>query len=148
MAQYQRTYGEQATGMGAEVSGWAIGFAFFASMLMMLMGGFHIIAGLAAVLDDTFYVVRPGYDLEMDVTTWGWVHMVGGVIIVLAGFGLITGSIVARIVTIFLAGLSILWNFYSIPFYPVWSILMIVLAIGVIWALTTHGHDLEVVNET
>jgi hypothetical protein len=116
-------------------------------MLMMLMGGFHIIAGLAAILDDSFYVVRPGYDLEMDVTTWGWVHLVGGVIVVLAGFGLITGSIVARIITILLAGLSVIWNFYSIPFYPVWSILMIVLAIGVIWALTTHGRDLEVVNE-
>jgi hypothetical protein len=152
MAQYQGSYGQQAArssqAAGAEgISGWAVGFTFFASMMMMLIGGFHIIAGLAAIFEDAFYVVRPGYDLEMDVTTWGWIHFVGGIVVVLAGIGLITGSFVSRLITIFIAALSIIWNFYSIPYYPVWSILMIALGVGVIWALTAHGHDLDVASE-
>jgi hypothetical protein len=150
MAQYQDSFaGQPARTSGIEeVSGWAIGFTFFASMLMVMMGGFHIIEGLAAVINDKFYVVRPNYSLSFDVTTWGWIHMLGGVILILAGLGLITGSVLARIVTIILAGISMLWNFYSIPYYPVWSILMIVLAIGVIWALLAHGHDLDVASDT
>jgi hypothetical protein len=144
MAQYESSYpqsGAERTGAG-EISGWAVGFTFFASAMMVLIGSFHFIAGFAAVLDDTFYVVRPGFDLKMDVTTWGWIHMIGGIVLVIAGVGLITGSLIARIIAIFMAGLSVIWSFYSIPYYPVWSIVTIALAIGVIWALTVHGKDL------
>lgn len=141
---YQESYGRRAARPVEEISGWAIGLTFFASMLLVLLGGFHIIAGLAAIIDDTFYVVRENFALELDVTAWGWVHLVGGILVVLAGIGLIAGSPLARIVTIVLAGITILWNFYSIPYYPVWSILMIALAIGVIWALTAYGRNLEI----
>jgi hypothetical protein len=140
---YQESYGRRAVHTTEEISGWAVGLTFFASMMMLLLGGFHIIAGLAAVIDDTFYVVRENYALEFDVTTWGWVHIVGGILVVLAGIGLLAGSVLARIVTILVASITILWNFYSIPYYPVWSILMIALAIGVIWALIAHGRDFE-----
>lgn len=146
MAQYQDSYaGRQAQARGdvQDVSGWAVGFVLFGSMLMMLMGGLHIIEGLTAVINDKFYLVLPNYSLSFDVTTWGWIHFVGGIIVVLAGIGLLMGSQLARIVTLILAGISLLWNFYSIPYYPVWSIIMIALAIGVIWAIAAHGRDLE-----
>jgi hypothetical protein len=145
MAQYEGSYPRDAaqTGGMAEVNGWAVGFIFFASMLMVLIGSFHFIQGLVAIIDDTFYVVRPGYDLQLDVTAWGWVHMIGGIVLVIAGAGLMTGNVLARIVAIVLATLSVLGSFYSIPYYPVWSIMMIVLGIGVIWALTVHGNDLS-----
>jgi len=144
MAQYERSYPQQRSASTAEgeISGWAVGFTFFASMMMLMIGAFHFIDGLAAILNDTFYVARPGYDLELDVTTWGWVHMIGGIIIAGAGIALFTGSLLARIVAIFLAVISAVWGFYSIPYYPVWSILIIALDIGVIWALTAHGRDM------
>jgi hypothetical protein len=144
MAQYERSYPQQPSASTAEgeVSGLAVGFAFFASMVMLMIGSFHIIGGLAAILDDTFYVARPGYDLKLDVTTWGWVHLIGGIVIAVAGLALLTGSLWARIVAIFLAVISAVWSFYSIPYYPVWSIVIIALAIGVIWALTAHGRDM------
>jgi hypothetical protein len=69
--------------------------------------------------------------------------MIGGIVLVIAGAGLMTGNVLARIVAIVLATLSVLGSFYSIPYYPVWSIMMIVLGIGVIWALTVHGNDLS-----
>ena len=144
MAQYEGSYPRDAAARDTgEISGWAVGFIFFASMLMVLIGSFHFIQGLVAIIDDTFYVVRPGYDLQLDVTAWGWVHMIGGIVLVIAGAGLMTGNVLARIVAIVLATLSVLGSFYSIPYYPVWSIMMIVLGIGVIWALTVHGNDIS-----
>jgi hypothetical protein len=143
MAQYEGSYQRQevrSTGAG-EISGWAIGFTLFASMLMILMGSFHFISGFVAILDDTFYVVRPGYDLEVDVSTWGWIHMIGGIVVAVAGVGLLTGNLAARIVAVGVALLSAIWNFFSIPYYPVWSIVQIAVAVGVIWALTVHGGD-------
>jgi hypothetical protein len=145
MAQYEGSYqGQHVRTSGIEeISGWAIGFTIFAAILLLVLGTFHFITGFAAILDDTFYVVRPNYALEVDVSTWGWIHMIGGIVVALAGVGLFTGNLAARIVAILVAFLSILWNFVSIPYYPVWSILQIVLAIGVIWAVTVHGKALK-----
>jgi hypothetical protein len=143
MAQYERSYPQSAASAeGREISGWAIGFTFFASTIMMLVGSFHFVTGFAAVLNDAFYVVRPGYDLKLDVTTWGWIHMGLGVLIVAAGVALMVGALWARIVAIFMAVVSGIWAFYSIPYYPVFAIVIIALNIGVVWALTVHGRDL------
>jgi hypothetical protein len=145
MAQYEGAYQRQeaqTTGAG-EVSGWVIGFTLFGAMMMILLGTFHFIAGFSAVLDDTFYAVRENYALKVDVSTWGWIHMIGGIIVGLAGVGLMTGNLAARIVGITLALLSAVWSFASIPYYPVWSILLLALAIGVIWALAFHGSELR-----
>jgi hypothetical protein len=145
---YQGSYGQRTVGTtGTELNAWALGLALFASMLMMLMGGFHIIVGLAALLDDSFYTVRENFALEMNVSAWGWLNILGGCVVMVAALGLIAGSSLARVVTIVIAAISILWNFYSIPYYPVWSIMMIAFGIGVIWALAAHGHDLEVVDQ-
>ena len=149
MAQYQDSYaGRQAKAAGEvqEVSGLAVGFLFFGAMLMMIMGSLHIIEGLTAIINDQFFVVLPNYSLSFDVSTWGWISFIGGIIVVLAGLGLLMGSELARIVTLLVAGISLLWNFYSIPYYPVWSLVMIALAIGVIWAVATHGRDLEAMS--
>jgi hypothetical protein len=122
------------------VSGWAIGFVVFASALMIILGTFHAIAGLAAILNDDFYVVREGYDLKIDVTTWGWIQFIGGIVVALAGVFLLTGNILARITAIAIAVVSVVWSFFSIPYYPVWSIVMIALGIGVIWGVAKAGN--------
>jgi hypothetical protein len=146
MARYERSLEGEMSRTYAEAeapSGWAVGFILFAIAMLIMLGTFHIINGLAAVLNDDFYVVRPGYDLKLDVTAWGWAHMAGGTIMIIAGFALLTGALWARIVAIALAVVSGVGNFYSIPYYPVWSIMMIALDIGVIWALAAHGRELS-----
>lgn len=139
MAQYEQTRGAYAGRTQEAVSPWAVGFAVFAAAMMVLLGVFHAIEGLAAILQDDFYIVRDGYDLEIDVTTWGWIHLIGGIVVALAGGFLLTGNILARIVAIAIAVVSIVWNFYSIPYYPVWSIVMIAIGIGVIWGVASLG---------
>jgi hypothetical protein len=144
MAQYEGSYqGQRAQSGEGDVSGWAVGFAFFASMMLMLIGSFHVVSGFVALIDDSFYVVRPGYDISLDVTAWGWLHVIGGIVMIAAGLGVLTGALWARIIGIAVAVVSAIGSFYSIPYYPVWSILIIALDVAVIWALTVHGRDMQ-----
>jgi hypothetical protein len=119
-----------------EVSGWAIGGTVFAGVIMLLVGVFHAIAGLVAILDDQFFVVSQNYTFEFDITSWGWIHLIAGVIVVLAGIYVFSGATWARVVGIALAVLSAVANFFFIPYYPFWSLLMIALAVFVIWSLS------------
>jgi hypothetical protein len=126
-----------------EVSGWAVGFIMFAAFMMMLMGGFHAFSGLVAIIDDAFYTTPREYFTDFDPSTWGWIHLIAGIIVFCAGVALLGGAVWARIVAVVIALLSAMINFAFIPYYPVWSILMIAISIGVIWALIAHGRDLE-----
>ena len=120
----------------ARESGWAIGGITFAGVMMIVIGVFQSIAGLAAIIEDEFFVVTQNYVFEGDVTMWGWIHLILGIVILLAGFALFAGATWARVVGIAFAVLVAVANFFFIPYYPFWSILIIALAVWVIWALT------------
>ncbi len=123
----------------ARPSGWAIGGVTFASTIMILVGIFQAFAGLAAIIDDEFYVITQNYAFDIDTTAWGWIHLILGIVVAFAGFALWGRKVWAATVAIFLAMLSAIANFFFIPYYPFWSILMIALAVWVIWALTRPG---------
>jgi multisubunit Na+/H+ antiporter MnhG subunit len=125
----------------AEVSGWAVGFTVFAATMMILAGAFQAFAGLVGIFKDTFYRVTPNYLISTDVTTWGWIHLILGVIVLLAGFAVLGGRTWGRVLGVTLAVLSAISNFLFIPYYPLWSLLVIALDVFVIWALTAHGRD-------
>ena len=123
-------------------SGWAVGWTFFAAFMMIMIGVFHAIAGLAGILEDEIYVLGQDYVFKFDATTWGWIHLIAGIVVALAGFALFSGAVWARTVGVILASLSMIANFAWLPWYPIWSIIMIVVDIAVIWALTVHGRDI------
>jgi hypothetical protein len=118
------------------VSGWAVGLVVFAAAIMIMIGAFQIIAGLAAIFDDQFFVVTRNYVFDLDVTAWGWIHTLLGLLLVFAGWGIFSGATWARATGMVLAGLSAIANFFFIPYYPVWSIAIIALDVLVIWALS------------
>jgi hypothetical protein len=124
-----------------EPSAWAIGWTWFAGFMMILIGVWHGIAGLSAIVDDEFYVATRNYIVKFDVTTWGWIHLILGILILLAGFAVFSGAVWARTIGVILAGLSAIVAFSWIPYYPVWGILIATAAIATIWALTVHGRD-------
>jgi hypothetical protein len=128
--------------MSRRPSGAAVGFTMFAGVLMITIGIWHAIAGFAGIVEDQFYAVTPNYILEFDATTWGWIHLIAGIVVALAGFAIFSGAVWARAVGVILATLSLIANFAFIPFYPVWSIVIIALDVAVIWALTVHGRDI------
>ncbi|SNT34433.1 DUF7144 family membrane protein [Rhodococcoides kyotonense] len=117
--------------------GAAAGGAIAASIILLTVGILSIFQGISAIAKDDLLVVGYNYTYEFDVTTWGWVHLVVGVLLLLAGIGLFSGATWARFVAIVVASLSIIANFLWLPYYPLWSILIIAIDLVVIWAVAT-----------
>ena len=128
--------------MSDDTSVWAKGWLLFAAVMLMMVGVFHAMAGLVALFDDTYYVVGREWIFEFDVTAWGWIHLIGGALLVMSGFGIYSGNVAARTVGVIAAALSAIANFAWLPYQPVWSSIMIAVAVAVVWALTVHGRDL------
>jgi hypothetical protein len=125
------------------MSGW-VGWIAFAGVMMLLVGSFHIIQGLVAVFEDEYFLVSTsGLAVSVDFTTWGWTHIIGGIVLVLAGIAVFSGQIWARSVGVVLAMLSAILNIAFLAAYPIWSVTMIAVDILVIWALTVHGAELK-----
>jgi hypothetical protein len=122
-----------------EPSGWAIGGLAFAGCVLTLVGCFELITGLVAIFDDEFFVVARNYTFELDTSAWGWIHALIGLLLITTGIGLLNRSTWAGVTAIVLAMLSAIANFFFIPYYPFWSILVIALNVWVIWSLTRPG---------
>jgi hypothetical protein len=133
----------RSAGRAEEASGWAVGFILFAAIMMIMSGIFQAFAGLVAIFENEFYVATRNYLFQFDATTWGWIHLIGGIIVALAGWGLLSGQTWARTVAIIVAVLSAIANFAFIPYYPFWSLLIITLDIFVIWAVVAHGGSMR-----
>jgi hypothetical protein len=122
----------------------AVGFTAFAGVIMGVAGFFQMIAGFGAILEDKVYAVGQDYVFSFDVTTWGWIHLLIGLVLVASGVGVFYGSVLARSVGVFVAGLSAVANFAFLLGWnqPFWSMLIIGLDVVIIWALTMHGRDI------
>ncbi len=125
-----------------EPSSAAVGLTVFAAVMLMMIGTFQAIAGLIAILNDEFYVVGKEYIFQFDVTTWGWIHLLLGVLAAVAGYFVLKGAVWARTVGVLVAVGSAVFNFAWLPYYPIWAIAIITLDVFVIWALTVHGRDI------
>ncbi|WP_063035970.1 DUF7144 family membrane protein [Nocardia grenadensis] len=115
----------------------ATGTSIAAAALLLVAGFITLFQGISAAANDDVFVAGPNYVYELDLTSWGWIHIVFGILLILAGLALLTGALWARIVAIGLAALSIIVNFLWIPWYPLWSILIIAIDIVIIWAIAT-----------
>jgi hypothetical protein len=129
-------------------SAW-VGWIAFAGIMMTMLGAFHIIQGLVALFNDEYFLVGPsGLVLNFDFTTWGWVHLIGGIVILAAGLCVFAGQFWARTVGVLVAMVSALINLAFLGAYPIWSTMMIALCVTVIWALTVHGSELKAEEES
>jgi hypothetical protein len=129
---------------GEDTSGWAVGFILFAGLMMIMVGIWQALEGLIAILENEFYVATRNYLFQFDATTWGWIHLLVGLLVAFAGWGLLSGRTWARAVAITLAALSAIANFLWLPYYPFWSLLIIAVDIFVIWAIVAHGREARV----
>jgi hypothetical protein len=132
-----------AYGNSPDRTGWTA-WAVFASCIMIMLGFFQAIEGLVAIFDDGFYAVgRRGLVVNVDYTVWGWVHLVLGALVLIAGIGVLSGNVAARALGVILAGISAVVNLAFIAAYPVWSTIIITIDVLVIYALTVHGRELR-----
>jgi hypothetical protein len=125
-----------------EPTGW-VGWIFFAAVLMILAGIMNAIHGFIAIVNDEWIVWGNRADLYLDLTAWGWVHLLVGIVVFLAGIGLLSGNVLARAIAVIVASVSIIANFLFIPAYPVWALTIIAVDVFVIYALTAHGGELR-----
>ncbi len=126
-----------------QVTGW-VGWVYFAGFMMLMVGFFQTVLGLTALLNDKFYASLHGTLVVWDYTTWGWIHLVFGVLLLLTGMSLFSGSTWSRVVATVLVSLNLMGQFVFVSVYPVWSIIMMVLDVLVIYALTVHGGEARV----
>jgi hypothetical protein len=132
----------RSAGRAQATSTWAVGFILFAGIMMVMAGFFQAFSGLVALFENEFFVATRNYLFQFDATTWGWIHLLLGIVVAAAGFAVMAGRTWGRVVGITLAMLSALANFAFIPYYPFWALTVIALDIFVIWALAAHGGEI------
>ncbi|MFE6093509.1 hypothetical protein ACFQ7M_16155 [Streptomyces massasporeus] len=126
-------------GSGAGDSGdWAAGGLILGGVLMVVYGLFAVLQGIAAIAGDEVYTSFGQYSFEFDLTAWGWIHLIVGVLVVVAGLGLFTGADWARAASAVVVGLALIANFLWLPYQPFWSIIMIVTGLFVLWSVFNY----------
>jgi hypothetical protein len=127
-------------GSGAGGSGdpWAAGGLVLGGVLMVVYGLFAVLQGIAAIAGDEVYTSFGQYSFEFDLTAWGWIHVIVGVLVVVSGLGLFTGADWARVASAIVVGLALIANFLWLPYQPFWSIIMIVTGLFVLWSVFNY----------
>jgi hypothetical protein len=124
----------------AKPTGW-VGWIVFTAAMMVILGLFNVINGLAAIFADDLFVTGPGGPIVLDVTAWGWVHFLVGLAVATAGAFLLQGATWARIVAICAVMVNLVAQVLFLPAYPAWSMLIIAVDVLVLWALIVHGEE-------
>ncbi len=125
-----------------DVSGW-VGWAYFASMMMLVLGGLQAMAGLVALFKDDYYVVTQNALVAFDYTTWGWIMIIMGVVVFCAGLAIAAGKMWGRVIGSLLVVVSALSNIAFFNAYPVWSTIALVVDAMILYALTVKGSELH-----
>jgi hypothetical protein len=124
-------------------SAW-VGWIAFAGVIMVMLGMYQILAGILSLANDQYFLGSPSrLVLHLQYPTWGWLHLVVGAVVVVAGVAVFAGQMWARVVGTVVAVVSALLNVAFLSADPVWSTLMIGLAVVVVMALTVHGSEIK-----
>ncbi|WP_031509413.1 DUF7144 family membrane protein [Streptomyces megasporus] len=130
--QRRRSTGSQAV---------ATGLVIFAGVMLIIGGILDVLRGIMGIAGDEIFVTTPNYVFEWDATGWGWTHLLLGVLAIAVGAGLFGGMLWARIVGVLISAALLVANFLSLPYYPLWSVVLIAFYFFVIWALCVHQRD-------
>ena len=109
-----------------------------AGAVVMVSGVWHLLQGVAALLHDNRYASPSNYTYKFTLTGWSWIYLVMGAFILAVGLAVYSGQVWGRVAAILLAMLSMAVNFVFIPWYPLWSLLMIALDVAVICSLVVY----------
>lgn len=119
-----------------------VGWIYFGATMLMIAGGLQVIAGLTGIFNADFYAVAEGGRLlTFDFSTWGWIHLVMGIVAIVASIALTMGKLWARFIVLVIAILTAITNLAFISAYPLWSITSLILIGFVIYAITLHGDE-------
>ncbi|MFF3205260.1 hypothetical protein [Streptomyces sp. NPDC002962] len=120
---------------------WAEGLMVFAAVTLMLAGVLNIFRGIMGIAEDDVFLSTRNYVFAFDLTGWGWIHLALGAVAVIVSMGLFQSAMWARVAGVAIAALIVIANFLSLPYYPVWSVVMIAFSAFIIWALCVVKPD-------
>jgi hypothetical protein len=132
-----------ATRSRPEITPW-VGVVVFAGVMLTLGGVMQGFYGLVAIINDQWPVYANQANLLLGLTAWGWIHLVLGVIALIAGVGIVMGSALARGIGVIVAGVSMVVTFMSLPAEPLWSLTIIAVDLVIIYALIAHGREARI----
>ena len=133
----------QSSGTTTSPNTMGVGLITAAAVVLILAGVMHAMQGVVGRATNEFYVVTQRWLFQFDVTTWGWVHIVIGLIGAGTGVGLLYGASWARIVGVVVAAVSVIANFLWLLYYPLWAVIIIAFDLFVIWALIVAWQDIK-----
>lgn len=122
------------------VTGW-VGWVWFGGIMLVTIGLFNAFQGFIALIDDEFAAPLERGIAVIDLTTWGWIHLAIGALLVFAGFGVLAGATWGRVLGVVIAALNLLAQLPILPVYPTWALIVIILDAVVIYALVVHGAE-------
>jgi hypothetical protein len=123
-------------------TGW-VGWIYFAGMMLVVSSVFQAFMGIVALTHSSFYLVTGSTLSVYNFTTWGWIHLLLAVVLLFAGFSVLSGHLFGRIVATIVVALSIIANLIFLPAYPVWSVAVLVIDALVLYALVVHGNEVS-----
>jgi hypothetical protein len=128
----------------ASDSAWS-GWIGFAGWMMIIIAGLDFFEGLIAIIRDQYYVLTPSQIIVFDVTTWGWITLIWGIVLFCAGLGLLSGASWARWFTIVVGSLNFIvqLGFLGSSQYPLWALTVLTLTVIVLYALIVHWDDVR-----
>lgn len=122
-----------------DVNPWAAGGIMFAGVLLLVDGVLGVIKGISGIASDDVYAHVRNYTFKFDVASWGWIHLVLGIVLGVVGWGILKGADWARATGVVIAAISLVINFIWLPYQPVWALISVAIDGFVIWALCTGG---------
>lgn len=137
MAHTAPTPGTAGSAGQADINPWAASGVIFAGVLLLVDGVLGVIKGISGLATDDVYARLRNYTFKFDVTSWGWIHLVLGIVLAVVGWGILKGAEWARATGVVLAAISIIINFVWLPYQPIWAVVSIAIDVFVIWALCT-----------
>ncbi|MFE5211111.1 hypothetical protein [Streptomyces sp. NPDC056600] len=121
-------------------AGTSDGLWFFAAVMLLLAGVLDLLRGVMGIAGDDVFVAAPHYVFGFTLTAWGWIHLALGVLGVLVALGLFRRERWGRVAGVAVAVFLVVASFLSLPYSPLWSVVVIVLAAFVVWALCGGGR--------
>jgi hypothetical protein len=128
-----------ATGTGGRhAEGHGYGLVLFASVLLVMVGFFNLIYGIAAIANSHVFTANAHYVFG-SLRTWGWITLIIGAVQVLAAGGVLAGNQLARWFAVAVVGLSAIDQMFFIPAYPFWSLMIIAVDVVALYGLCAYG---------
>ena len=114
------------------------GLIIFASVLLLVLGCFNLIDGIAAVAKSHVFIANAHYVVG-NLRAWGWIVLILGALQLLAAAGVLVGNPLARWFAVAVVGLNAIAQMFFIPAYPFWSLTIIAVDIVALWGLCAYG---------